>query len=258
MPDAKISSDPIVTLESTDFIPAIRGTTNVRVAGSDVIGGGASVQQATVTLAQNASTNITATSVLSVYEQVVGASLIPAMTSNTTPYGTVSADSYYSGSYLPFQAMDGNTGSIWNSANAAFPHWLRYVGVSGIAAQYSIHCIGHSLSAPKDFILRHSADNGVTWTTLDSRTNVTNWDAVNTYTIATPALTPGGIYELYVTAGTGLNELVIHEFSLLGAPTYNKLLSTDYAVTRFAATKNQIQAITRLKTGTAVMVIDYI
>ena len=35
MPDAKISSDPIVTLESTDFLPAIRGTTNVRVAGSD-------------------------------------------------------------------------------------------------------------------------------------------------------------------------------------------------------------------------------
>lgn len=34
MPDAKISSDQIVTLESTDFIPAIRGTSNVRVAGS--------------------------------------------------------------------------------------------------------------------------------------------------------------------------------------------------------------------------------
>ena len=118
MPDAKISSDPIITLESTDCIPAIRGTTNVREAGSDVIGGGASVQQATVTLAQNASTNITATSVLSVYEQVVGASLIPAMTSNTTPYGTVSADSSYSGSYLPFKAMDGNTGSIWNSSTA--------------------------------------------------------------------------------------------------------------------------------------------
>lgn len=35
MPDAKVSSDELVTLEPTDFIPAIRGTANVRVAGSD-------------------------------------------------------------------------------------------------------------------------------------------------------------------------------------------------------------------------------
>lgn len=34
MPDAKISSDELVTLEPTDFIPAIRGESNVRVAGS--------------------------------------------------------------------------------------------------------------------------------------------------------------------------------------------------------------------------------
>lgn len=220
-------------------------------------GGGASIQQATVTLSQYASTNITATAIIAVSEQVSGASLIPAMTSNTAPSGTASADSSYSGSYA-YLAVDGSAGSAWNSLSTAFPHWLEYDGVLGIAVQYSIDCVLHQGQAPKTFELRHSADNGSTWSTLDSRYNITDWTAQNTYTIATPAETSGGIYQLYVTAGIDSTELVIHGFALVTAPTYQNMLSADYKINRFSASGSQVQVLTRLKTGSAAMVIDYI
>lgn len=222
-------------------------------------GSGASVQQTTVTLAQNASTNITATAIISVSEQVSGASLIPAMTSNTTPSGTAAADSTYSGSYLAYLAMDGNASNFWNSAATAFPHWLLHDGVSGIAVQYSIDCLLHQGQAPKTFELRHSADGGTTWATLDSRSNITDWTSKNTYSIATPADTSGGIYQLYVTAGISATELIVHEWSLIARPTYQAMAAVnEYKLSKSDATGSQTHIVTRLKTGSAAMVIDYI
>lgn len=59
-------------------------------------------------------------------------SLVPTMTSNTTPSGEAISDSIYDSSTQPWKAMNGvlDGSSYWESDYNAYPHWIGYKSTS--------------------------------------------------------------------------------------------------------------------------------
>jgi hypothetical protein len=129
---------------------------------------------------------------------------IPTMTSANAPSGVASASSVLNSGLEAWQAFDKTTVSettFYASGNAGAPQWLQYDFVS---AKSDIN--GYSLSnrtaspyhlaptqdaqgqAPSEWTFAGS-DDGVTFTTLDTRSTVT-WDSqgmTKTYTLSAPA-----------------------------------------------------------------------
>jgi len=81
--------------------------------------------------------------------------------------GTASADSILSGSYLASYGSDDDTGTLWISANTAYPHWWKYdLGVSVTKTVTKLRMISNSgESAIKDFVLAGS-NNDSGWTDI--------------------------------------------------------------------------------------------
>ena len=132
--------------------------------------------------------------------------LIPSMTSDSAPSGSVSASSIYSTGYDAWNALDGNSATWWNSdGSSALPQWIQYQFPSAVTAfSYSLTSNGLDTGAggfPAAWTIEGSND-GSTWTVLDSRTfsGITG-DQTLTYNLATT-----GSYEYYrvnVTAANG-------------------------------------------------------
>jgi hypothetical protein len=124
---------------------------------------------------------------------------IPAMTDYTTAGVTISADNEYPAPGLnAWRAASPGATDTWLTSIAALPHTLTVdfgAGNGFAAAQYSFRApfTGNTAWAPKSWIFQGSND-GVTWVTLDSQTNVPAFASLETRTYA---FTPGAAYQRY-------------------------------------------------------------
>ncbi|MCP3104625.1 SBBP repeat-containing protein [Myxococcus sp. K15C18031901] len=121
--------------------------------------------------------------------------LIPVMTSNTTPSGTVTSSSVYSADYPAWKAFDSAT-TFWLSSIGNTPAWLAYE-FPGAAQTVKRYAIGYdngtiTTRAPKDWTL--DGWNGSAWVTVDARSNQTGWpgNGRREYVVTSP-----GAYKKY-------------------------------------------------------------
>jgi hypothetical protein len=134
--------------------------------------------------------------------------LIPAMTSNTAPSGTVTYSSQY---YAGWQAFSQNIVSHWGwLSNGATPQWLSYqFPTAKTVRSYEMRQYGENYNLgnrrAKSWIFQGSTD-GNTWVDLDTRTDYvwpTDWNDRSSFMfeIASPA--SYAYYRIYVTASWG-------------------------------------------------------
>lgn len=230
------------------------------VHGSNGADGGATITQtAPVSLAQNASTNITGTTVVAVYEpDDAGVNLIPTMTSNTAPSGTAFASTEYNNNdtYKAWRAFNGNASDYWASAAAAPVHALGYdFGAATRITKYSLDVVTRASYAPKSWQFQGS-NNNTDWTTLDTRTDVTSWGSVNTYSFANT--NTYRYYRINITDCISGTDTDVCEFKMFNEANIQLIPGTDYSVLRNDNSGSQTLTVKRLKAGTALMVIDYI
>jgi len=125
------------------------------------------------------------------------ASLIPAMTSNTTPSGVVTASSYRNVTYEPWRAFNGDTTLFWWAGGTAGNPWIQYdFQTNKMVTKYEL-----AKTNIKTWELQ--GWNGASWTTVDS-VSLPNDCSVSTspnytaslvpksYTVANP-----GYYSMY-------------------------------------------------------------
>ena len=91
---------------------------------------------------------------------------VPIMTSNTTPSGVVSADSYYSTGYEPWRAFARtlDASHCWHTTNTTSAHWIRYQFTKSVRITHV--SIVDRVGAPTgnvSAILQGSNDGGSTW-----------------------------------------------------------------------------------------------
>nr|WP_186322835.1 LamG-like jellyroll fold domain-containing protein [Paenibacillus xylanexedens] len=110
--------------------------------------------------------------------------LIPKMTSDTLPSGIASCSTTFStsGAYNAFNAFDKTitqTGSFnsWVTASGQLTGWLAYEFPSAtVVNKYTlVHGYNNVNVSPKSWTFEGTNDNGLTWTVLDQRSNITDW-----------------------------------------------------------------------------------
>lgn len=154
-------------------------------------------------------------------------SIIPAMTSYTSPSGILTTSSSYGSAYAGWKAVDSDTTSIWLGQHNQLPYELQYeCEAQEHVEQYYIlpQMWGNENRSPKDFTLQGSnTGNANDWDILDQRSvDVSEW--LDTY-----ATTGKGIYfdvdpstsgdykyyKLNVTSLCGSTLISIRHFELL-------------------------------------------
>ena len=155
--------------------------------------------------------------------------IIPLMTAANTPYGVASADSNL-GSFYPYKAFDRSNIETDSWVAAVGTRWLSFqFPASAIVTRYAITSrttSDNNPRSPKTWTLEGSND-GSSWTTLDTQTNVTDWAAsvvTHTYDLANTASYI--YYRVHITAsndGTyvGIGELALYETDLIPTMTSN-------------------------------------
>ena len=156
--------------------------------------------------------------------------LIPVMLSATTPSGIASASSEYVSSPLApghaFQAfnqyLEGNTPGGYSTGWLALsmPAWLQYrFPSSKVITEYALWT-GNTMGQPKNWLFQGS-NNGTIWTTLDARTNVSDWNtSANISNLKQFVLSTTGSYLYYrinVTATWDNNAVAIYEMQMYSA-----------------------------------------
>jgi hypothetical protein len=130
--------------------------------------------------------------------------LIPAMTSNTTPSGSVTRSGIYSSSYEAWKAFDGTTNSLWLSNMYTSSVWIGYEwggGALKVVNSYQIEYANGSCCeqrGPKNWTLQ--GWNGSVWVTVDTVTNQTGWYATSSRTFTVDAPGAYSRYQLNITA----------------------------------------------------------
>ncbi len=147
------------------------------------------------------------------------ASAIPAMTSDSTPYGKASASSYYNQANNPAWRMFDKTNADWLHATSQIAGtWIRYdFPVSKLIKSYSLTGGGSNMSTDylKAWRLEGSNDNGVTWQTIDSQANQT-FGVLQKRDFPIPLNnTPYTSYRIYILANGGGGYTRMSEFDLL-------------------------------------------
>ena len=105
--------------------------------------------------------------------------IIPTMTSATAPSGVVSASSA-GASQDAWKAFDHLNGAIAVNAWFAAPGTTGWVGyqfpTAHVANRYAVTTANNGTTprAPNTWTFKGS-DNGTTWVTLDTQTNITDW-----------------------------------------------------------------------------------
>lgn len=150
---------------------------------------------------------------------VITESIVPAMTSNSTPLGYVASASNYAvsdNSYAPWVAFDGknNAGTsrpdCWSTDGAWLPsvgnpYWLRIDLPSAVAIDhYQIVNRGqHELGNPRSWTFQGSDDGGTTWINLHSVSNDTNNTASAVRHFEIGQVVAYRSYRLLITAKNG-------------------------------------------------------
>ncbi|WP_091014558.1 MULTISPECIES: discoidin domain-containing protein [Paenibacillus] len=110
--------------------------------------------------------------------------IIPQMTSDILPSGVATCSSTFStsGAYNAFNAFDKNivqSGNFnsWVTASGQLTGWLAYeFPDTTVVNKYTIvHGLNNVNVAPKSWTFEGTNDNGLNWTVLDQRSNVTDW-----------------------------------------------------------------------------------
>lgn len=145
--------------------------------------------------------------------------IVPIMTSNTAPSGTVSASSYYGDTTNPWRAI-GGTGYGWLTATSDIPAWIQYhLPSPQVVSAYSIipwSADNFPARTPTSWTLQGS-NNGSTWTTIDTRTGFTSWTQSTAYLFSATNTTSYSYYRLYITANVGGNAYTgIQQIKLFG------------------------------------------
>lgn len=213
--------------------------------------------QSVVSLSQNAATNITGHTVVSVSEQV---QLDLSTTGNAISGGD------YSGTYGKDKAFNDSSADRWISSqlDAAVAN-TAYIGQAGLSQPITtLNIINNNVAiqALANFKIQYSDNSGVSWNDIQNvvanKTLGATWSVnVNSYTPA------GGTHHLRILATeatSGNNGWSLSEIAMLPAPTYNEMLPvTDYSVVRSNASGSQTLTVKRLKAGTNINhAIDYI
>ncbi|WP_169558649.1 SBBP repeat-containing protein [Myxococcus stipitatus] len=174
--------------------------------------------------------------------------VVPVMTGNTSPSGSVTASGvlYNDPTYVPWKAFD-DSASFWLSAYNQTPAWLEYEfggGKKRAARAYAIYFSNGSLTsrAPKSWKLE--GWSGTTWVVLDTRNNQVNWagNERREFTIASPA--PYLTYRLTVSddndARPGIVTVSIDRLELIDCLSYD---ATPSAWTRLMGASDGISYV---------------
>lgn len=138
------------------------------------------------------------------------------------------------------------------------PGWLQYLfGSAQTAYGYSITSrSGFADRAPKTWTFEGS-NNGSSWTTLDTQTNITSWTGGDTksYTIASPASYT--YYRLNVSANNAGSLLLVEEMTINGAGSTNNLTVASNSIALAAVPSTVIPVIRIKHVDTATAGTDY-
>ena len=154
-------------------------------------------------------------------------SLVPTLTSNTAPFGTVSASSVYS--VAPTTAFNGLTSGYngWLNNAVALPQWLQYqFPQPKIATAYSIapwDADNFPTRCPNAWQFQGSND-GTTWDTLDTQSGINTWVLSTTKIFTFTNTTAYTYYRLYITANGGNAYTGLRLLSILGEEARADLL----------------------------------
>jgi len=125
-------------------------------------------------------------------------SLIPPMTSNLLPSGTVADDNASEGAWLAF---DGDADTFWTAAAQA--SWLRYQFlIPKVVSVYEITASASPAAAPSTWILQGSSD-GSTWVNLDTENSI-SWYAGEVKRFAITNTTAYAYYRILISFTSGL------------------------------------------------------
>jgi len=125
--------------------------------------------------------------------------IIPVMTSNTAPSGTVSAGSTEGGGYyMPWNAFDGNVYTFWSSLGGDVPNWLGYeFPAAKLISAYAIADRADANVGRFPTAWRLEGWSGSEWVILDARSNETfYYGQRREFTVTSPI--PCKSYRLYV------------------------------------------------------------
>lgn len=140
------------------------------------------------------------------------ANIIPAMTSNTAPSGVASASSFISSNF-EWKAFDRiETAAGWFPEGAT--GWLQYqFPYARVVTQYTVKpgIFGFTYS-PKSWTFKGS-NNGTTWTTLDTQTNITDWAVPRTIDLVNAVAY--ACYRLDITASNNASNVGVGELEMM-------------------------------------------
>ena len=151
--------------------------------------------------------NVTATASGSGTANGVGLAEFQLSSRDTPAVASASSESSHSGEAS--LAFDGLINTIWFNNYASPPAWLQYQIGGGAAAALSQYSLTSGADVPArdpgdwDF---QASDDGVTWTTLDSRSGESFDSRLQTKSYTFKNATPYRIYRLYITQNHGVNQ----------------------------------------------------
>ncbi len=146
--------------------------------------------------------------------------IVPAMTGDTTPRGTVFYSSQFGGGLLAQYAFDHNSTIGWASVDTVSDPFPQYIGYQFISAKtitsYSLNgWVNSAARAPLDWTFEGSND-GSSWTILDTRSGETGWGNFETrnYSISSPAAYT--YYRVNISANNGDSFTETNEIEMFG------------------------------------------
>lgn len=140
--------------------------------------------------------------------------LIPAMTSNTTPSGTASADSYESG-HEAYKAFDQDATTYWSPATSSSSGWVQYdFGSQKVVTKATIKALYATQARLKNFKIQASND-GVTFTDLYSGV-YPNDNTEPSVTVDINNVAPYQYYRLAVLDTYNSSDAAVKVFQVLG------------------------------------------
>ncbi|KAF6625010.1 hypothetical protein H6F38_27615 [Paenibacillus sp. EKM208P] len=147
--------------------------------------------------------------------------LIPKMTSNSTPSGLVEASNIWGANY-PYKAFDGigGAGGVWIAAVGALPAWISYE----FANKTDIEIYSIKSSTPSRQPKKWSFEGYINdqWVVLDKRDNVTDWVSGTKKTFPISESKSCKKYRLNVEAVNGdPSYLEIDEIEMYGVASYS-------------------------------------
>ena len=127
------------------------------------------------------------------------------MTSNNTPTPYVASASTFAVGFEPYKAFNSaySTSTFWRGTGGGVDQLEIDLGASTYAIQtYEVRIASTTNRAPKNWTFQGSNDNS-TWTTLDTQTNQTGWNANQTKFYSFINVTTYRYYRLNITANNG-------------------------------------------------------